>query len=79
MIDVEHIFITGMSGSNEELEIENITRNDIIQSSIEEGYDTLVFKNYLAWNWFQNNCYHADFIVKLDSDILLHPFRFEGQ
>ena len=77
MIDVEHVFVTGSDGNNELLEIENITRNDIIQSSLAESYDSLVFKNFLAWNWFQNNCYHADFVIKLDSDVLIHPFRLE--
>ena len=59
-----------------------------------------VLKNYIVWNWFEENCYQevgspdgcvptravrvfpwipdkADFVMKLDPDILIHPFRFE--
>ena len=96
---------------NAKLELENVTHRDILQTSLREIGDidgdknaatetaelSAVLKNYIVWNWFEENCYQvretinrsffspaypliphkADFVMKLDQNIIIHPFRFE--
>lgn len=79
-LNVEHVFVIGSSGSGEsngQLEFENVTHRDIIQSTVLEDYRTLTMKNLVVWEWIEDNCYHADYVVKLDSDVLVNPFIFE--
>ena len=58
---------------NAKLELENVTHRDILQTSLREMGDTVgdnvdenlnselspVLKNYIVWNWFQENCYQG--------------------
>ena len=77
-LNVEHVFVIGKDeSSNEQLEFENVTHRDIIQPTIMEDYRTLTMKNVVLWEWFEENCYHADYVMKLDSDVLINPFILE--
>ena len=58
---------------NAKLELENVTHRDILQTSLREIGDkdsdenaatetaelSAVLKNYIVWNWFEENCYQA--------------------
>ena len=58
---------------NAKLELENVTHRDILQTSLREIGDidgdkkaasedaqlSSVLKNYIVWNWFEENCYQA--------------------
>ena len=67
-----HIFISGTVGDwtqNAKLELENVTHRDILQTSLRQIGDenaatktaelSAVLKNYIVWNWFEENCYQA--------------------
>ena len=58
---------------NAKLELENVTHRDILQTSLQEIGDingdknaanendqlSAVLKNYIVWNWFEENCYQV--------------------
>ena len=58
---------------NAKLELENVTHRDILQTSLREIGDkdgdkeavtettelSAVLKNYIVWNWFEENCYQV--------------------
>ena len=59
-----------------QLELENATYSDILQADVPDAYQYLTLKNIILWNWFVENCFQADFVLKMDSDMFLNPFRF---
>lgn len=75
---VKHVFVVGFTSTEsvqQRIEMENATHSDILQSTISDAYQFLVVKNLLFWNWFAENCYHAEFVLKMDSDVFINPFR----
>ena len=51
-------------------------KNDLyLKVDFEDTYTSLPLKNLAVWSWFTDYCYEADFILKLDDDVLINPFK----
>ena len=46
-----------------------------LKVDFEDNYTSLPLKNLAVWSWFTDYCYEADFILKLDDDVLINPFK----
>ncbi|CAG5928778.1 unnamed protein product [Menidia menidia] len=72
---VETLFIVGLPGDGEqmgELKKENERHHDIIQSSFHDSYRNLTIKTMVMLEWLVQHCAKASFVMKVDSDVVLH-------
>lgn len=74
---VETVFIMGLPGGNdaeqlEALREENEQHHDIIQSNFLDSYHNLTIKTMVMLEWLAQHCASASFVLKIDSDMLLH-------
>ncbi|KAM4595459.1 beta-1,3-galactosyltransferase 1-like isoform 1-T1 [Fundulus diaphanus] len=75
---VEIIFIVGLPGGHnanqqqERLKQENERYHDLIQSNFQDSYRNLTIKTMVMLEWLSQHCGASAFMIKIDSDILLH-------
>ena len=72
-------FMVGLSKDkniNELVKEEANLFSDIIVGNYIESYRNLSFKSVMAWEWIHNYCDNADYILKVDDDILIDTFSF---
>ncbi|MED6261982.1 hypothetical protein ATANTOWER_012914, partial [Ataeniobius toweri] len=75
---VETVFIVGLPGGNnanqqqERLRQENEQYHDLIQSNFQDGYRNLTIKTMVMLEWLVRHCNTSTFMMKIDSDMLLH-------
>ncbi|XP_040891214.1 beta-1,3-galactosyltransferase 2-like isoform X2 [Toxotes jaculatrix] len=75
---VETLFILGLPGGadaeqrQEKLKQENQQHHDLIQSDFHDSYHNLTIKTMLMLEWLAAHCTKASFVIKIDSDMLLH-------
>ncbi|XP_069023404.1 beta-1,3-galactosyltransferase 5-like [Embiotoca jacksoni] len=75
---VETIFIVGLPGGadaeqqQEKLKRENQQHHDLIQSNFQDSYHNLTIKTMVMLEWLAEHCVKASFVMKIDSDVLLH-------
>lgn len=75
---VETLFIVGLPGGanaeqqQEKLKLENLKHHDLIQSNFEDSYRNLTIKTMMMLEWLAAHCLKASYVMKIDSDMLLH-------
>uniref|UniRef100_A0A3Q2DTL1 Hexosyltransferase n=1 Tax=Cyprinodon variegatus TaxID=28743 RepID=A0A3Q2DTL1_CYPVA len=75
---IETVFIVGLPGGKaakqlqDELREENKQHHDLIQSNFQDSYHNLTIKTMVMLEWLAEHCSKSTFIMKIDSDILLH-------
>ncbi|KAM4750439.1 beta-1,3-galactosyltransferase 5-like isoform 1-T2 [Anableps anableps] len=75
---VETIFIVGLPGGydankqQERLKQESEQYRDLIQSNFQDSYRNLTIKTMVMLEWLAQHCGKASFVIKIDSDMLLH-------
>ncbi|KAM8880499.1 uncharacterized protein AB9W97_015299 [Spinachia spinachia] len=75
---VESLFVLGLPGGadaeqqQEKLRQENLQHHDLIQSNFQDSYHNLTIKTMMMLEWLAAHCAHASYVVKIDSDMLLH-------
>uniref|UniRef100_UPI0037E7C85D beta-1,3-galactosyltransferase 5-like n=1 Tax=Semicossyphus pulcher TaxID=241346 RepID=UPI0037E7C85D len=75
---VETVFIVGLLGGadaeqqQEKLRQENQQHHDLIQSNFQDSYYNLTIKTMMMLEWLNAHCVKASYVLKIDSDILLH-------
>ncbi|KAM6939492.1 beta-1,3-galactosyltransferase 5-like [Xenentodon cancila] len=75
---VETIFVMGLPEGNdvekqlEKLKLENDQHHDLIQSNFLDSYRNLTIKTMVMLEWLTQHCTKASFVLKIDSDMLLH-------
>ncbi|XP_029362091.1 beta-1,3-galactosyltransferase 2-like isoform X1 [Echeneis naucrates] len=75
---VETLFILGLPGGadaeqqQEKLRRENQEHHDLIQSNFQDSYNNLTIKTMVMLEWLHAHCTSASYVIKVDSDILLH-------
>ncbi|ETN85343.1 N-acetyllactosaminide 3-alpha-galactosyltransferase [Necator americanus] len=60
---------------NHKLIAEQEQYNDLVVTDIEESYENLVLKVYTAMLFFQRYCSKANFLMKIDDDVIIHLDR----
>ena len=71
--DIHIVFLVGEKLSNTSLINEFEETGDILQLDFEESHYRLPFKDKAYFEYIQYNCPQADYVLKLDDDILLIP------
>ncbi|XP_008425351.1 beta-1,3-galactosyltransferase 1-like isoform X2 [Poecilia reticulata] len=75
---VETVFIVGLPGgvdANQQqarLKQESERYRDLIQSNFQDSYRNLTIKTMVMLEWLAQHCAKASFVIKIDSDMLLH-------
>ncbi|XP_049901618.1 beta-1,3-galactosyltransferase 5-like isoform X1 [Epinephelus moara] len=75
---VETLFILGLPGGadaeqqQEKLKQENLQHHDLIQSNFQDSYRNLTVKTMMMLEWLAAHCVNAAYVMKIDSDMLLH-------
>ncbi|KAF3687959.1 Beta-1,3-galactosyltransferase 2 [Channa argus] len=75
---VETLFIIGLPGGadaeqqQEKLREENLQHHDLIQSNFQDSYRNLTIKTMVMLEWLAAHCVKASYVIKTDSDVLLH-------
>ncbi|XP_023190031.1 beta-1,3-galactosyltransferase 1-like isoform X2 [Xiphophorus maculatus] len=75
---VETVFIVGLPGgvdANQQqarLKQESERYRDLIQSNFQDSYRNLTIKTMVMLEWLAQHCAKASFMIKIDSDMLLH-------
>ncbi|XP_016517287.1 beta-1,3-galactosyltransferase 2-like [Poecilia formosa] len=75
---VETVFIVGLPGgvdANQEqarVKQESEQYRDLIQSNFQDSYRNLTIKTMVMLEWLAQHCANASFVIKIDSDMLLH-------
>ena len=77
-----HLKIAFMVGLSKNESINKIVREeskrygDIVVGNYIDSLRNLSFKSVMAWQWINNNCRYADYILKVDDDTLVNTFSF---
>ncbi|XP_042341850.1 beta-1,3-galactosyltransferase 5-like [Plectropomus leopardus] len=75
---IEILFIVGLPGGadaeqqQEKLKQENLQHHDLIQANFQDSYHNLTIKTMMMLEWLAVHCVKASYVMKVDSDILLH-------
>ncbi|XP_034388773.1 beta-1,3-galactosyltransferase 1-like [Cyclopterus lumpus] len=75
---VETLFVLGLPGGpdaerqQEELKQENLQHHDLVQSNFQDSYHNLTIKTMMMLEWLAAHCSKASYVMKIDSDVLLH-------
>jgi hypothetical protein len=75
--NIRLLFTMGESFSNktnELLSLENNIYNDIIQEDFIDSYRNLTHKAIMAMKWISKYCKQAQFVLKVDDDIIVNTF-----
>ena len=76
------IFLLGMTNNDKTQRLitrENCCYGDIVQGDFIDTYVNLTHKAVLGLRWVTENCAHAKFVVKVDDDVLVNPFKLVNQ
>ncbi|KAH8379023.1 hypothetical protein KR009_002737 [Drosophila setifemur] len=71
------IFLVGGVGNRTEkwqhyIEKENNRFGDIVQGNFDDAYRNMTYKHVMALKWFNENCAHAQLLVKVDDDVYMN-------
>uniref|UniRef100_A0A3Q3IPQ1 Hexosyltransferase n=1 Tax=Monopterus albus TaxID=43700 RepID=A0A3Q3IPQ1_MONAL len=75
---VKTLFILGLPGGadaqqqQEKLRQESQQHHDLIQSNFQDSYRNLTIKTMVMLEWLVAHCVNASYVIKVDSDVLLH-------
>lgn len=75
---LETLFVLGLPGGHdaeqqqEKLKQENEKHHDLIQSNFQDSYCNLTIKTMVILEWVAQHCAKTSYVLKIDSDILLH-------
>lgn len=75
--DLRLIFMMGKTDeakTNNLLKLESSTYNDIVQEDFVDSYRNLTYKGIMAMKWISTYCKKAEYILKVDDDIITNPF-----
>ena len=73
-------FVVGLSVDyhvNELVKKENDLYGDIIQGDFIDSYRNLSFKSITAWKWISMYCQNANFVLKIDDDVVAQTFNLK--
>ncbi|XP_013414865.1 UDP-GalNAc:beta-1,3-N-acetylgalactosaminyltransferase 1 [Lingula anatina] len=73
-LDVRTYFIFGRQKTalwDEDLRLESEKYQDIIQYDFKDTYENLIYKSLSMLRWSNEHCKNADFVLKVDDDVLL--------
>ncbi len=74
------IRIVFMMGSTDEKKTQNLidleanTYNDIVQENFHDSYRNLTYKGIMAMKWISTYCNKTEYILKVDDDIITNTF-----
>lgn len=69
-IPAKEKFITQSAIRNEALKF-----GDLLQGTFQDAYRNLTYKHIMGLKYAAQECPHAEFIIKMDDDIVFDPFR----
>ncbi len=75
--EIKHVFLTGesnISKTNSLLKLESEIYNDIVQEDFVDTYYNLTLKSVMAMKWIAHYCERAQFVLKVDDDMLVNMF-----
>ncbi|PSN52426.1 hypothetical protein C0J52_16257 [Blattella germanica] len=61
--------------SQNALEDENRRYSDLLQGNFNEAYRNLTYKHMMGLQWVSRYCYQAQFVIKMDDDIIVDFYR----
>jgi beta-1,3-galactosyltransferase 1 len=76
--NLRYVFMMGISVDpdvQEWLQMEQALYNDIVQEDFLDSYRNLSRKGVMAMRWVSNFCSHAEFVMKVDDDIVVNLFH----
>ncbi|XP_024937083.1 UDP-GalNAc:beta-1,3-N-acetylgalactosaminyltransferase 1 isoform X3 [Cephus cinctus] len=53
---------------------ESLKFKDIVQGNFQEAYRNLTYKHLMGLRWAVNTCHHANYIMKMDDDIVVNLY-----
>lgn len=72
------VFLLGLTNdpvTTARIQQEAIMYGDIVQGDFVDSYHNLTHKGVMGYRWITENCPQAKFIVKIDDDVFLNPFK----
>ncbi|XP_059171863.1 beta-1,3-galactosyltransferase 1-like [Physella acuta] len=72
------VFLLGQTGSLADTRLiqeEAMTHKDIVQGRFLDSYHNLTHKGVLGYRWVSEHCPQAKFVIKIDDDVFLNPFK----
>ncbi|XP_071489690.1 UDP-GlcNAc:betaGal beta-1,3-N-acetylglucosaminyltransferase 7-like [Diadema antillarum] len=74
---IKTLFILGVTDKSiqEVIDDEAYRYGDIVQEDFTDSYHNLTRKTVAAFKWANRYCRHANFVMKLDDDVMLHQKR----
>ncbi|XP_071489699.1 beta-1,3-galactosyltransferase 1-like [Diadema antillarum] len=78
--EIKTLFISGVTDKSiqEVIDDEAYRYGDIVQEDFTDSYHNLTRKTVAAFKWASKFCRHANFVMKLDDDVMLHQKRLLG-
>ncbi|XP_071481037.1 uncharacterized protein [Diadema antillarum] len=75
--EIKTLFILGVTDKSiqEVIDDEAYRYGDIVQEDFTDSYHNLTRKTVAAFKWANRFCRHANFVMKLDDDVMLHQKR----
>lgn len=75
-LSVKRVFLLGTvtsdkSTSQASIENESIRFQDILQGNFVEAYRNLTYKHIMGLKWATDHCYNANYVIKMDDDIVI--------
>ena len=80
--NIRVIFLLGMTNNDKTQRLitkENCCYGDIVQGDFIDAYSNLTHKAVLGLRWVAENCARAKFVVKVDDDVLVNPFKLVSE
>ncbi|XP_059171832.1 beta-1,3-galactosyltransferase 1-like [Physella acuta] len=72
------VFLLGQTGSlaaTTLIQEEAMTHKDIVQGRFLDSYHNLTHKGVLGYRWVSEHCPQAKFVIKIDDDVFINPFK----
>lgn len=71
MSNVAFVFLVGLDEKTAQLEAESDQFGDLIITEHYDTYNNLTLKTLAAFDWMQNFCSQAQFLLKTDDDMFI--------
>jgi hypothetical protein len=78
--DLKIVFMLGMSQSsevNDLVQLESAIYGDMVQEDFVDTYRNLTYKGVMALKWIGRYCNRAQYVLKVDDDIVVNTFLLE--
>ncbi|CAG9864525.1 unnamed protein product [Phyllotreta striolata] len=76
-LQFKRVFLLGLAPADKytkQISVENESKRfgDIVQGNFIEAYRNLTYKHLMGLKWAADNCFNAEFVIKMDDDVVVN-------